>query len=348
MTRAALTLTIAVALTAAATASSVRIIQTNSAGTTVHLIDPATNKVVGVINGIEVNHGATSAPDGSRLYVTNEADRTLDVVDARTLKVAKKIELTAHPNNVSISRDGRRVYVAIAAAPGAVDVIDTTTLTRAKSIPVNGAAHNTYVTPDGKYAVSGSVRHKFLNVVDLATEQTAWEIKFDGGVRPMTFDVNPDGSTRRIYAQLSNLDGFVVVDFAEKKEIQRILFPAEPRGYGVAEGRIGAGVPSHGIGVAPDGKTLWVNSHRANAVFVYSTPDLAYVGYAALPDLKLPGRDPIGAIPDWLTFTPDSKLVYVGNSTFNSVVAIDVQTRKVVATIPVGQVPKRMNTLVMR
>ncbi len=45
-------------------ASSVRIIQTNSAGDDVHVIDPATNKVVGVIHGIEVNHGAASAPDG--------------------------------------------------------------------------------------------------------------------------------------------------------------------------------------------------------------------------------------------------------------------------------------------
>ena len=33
----------------------VRIIQTNSAGDNIHLIDPATNKVVGVIDGIEVN-----------------------------------------------------------------------------------------------------------------------------------------------------------------------------------------------------------------------------------------------------------------------------------------------------
>ena len=109
-----------------------------------------------------------------------------------------------------------------------------------------------------------------------------------------------------------------------------------------------AGTPAHGIGVAPDGKTLWANSHAANAVFVYSLPELTLLGHAALPDLRLPGRDPIGAIPDWLTFTPDSKTVYVGNSAFNTVVAIDVQTRKIVATIPVGQVPKRMNTLVMR
>ena len=56
-------------------ASTVRIIQTNSAGDDVSIIDPATNKVVGVINGIEVNHGAAAAPDGSRYYISNEGGK---------------------------------------------------------------------------------------------------------------------------------------------------------------------------------------------------------------------------------------------------------------------------------
>src|SRR5438874_6587880 len=103
-------------------ASSVRIIQTNSAGDDVSIIDPATNKVVGTIHGIEVNHGAAAAPDGSRYYVSDEGERSLDVVDGKTLKVTRKIPLSGHPNNISISKDGRRVYVSIAVAPGAVDV----------------------------------------------------------------------------------------------------------------------------------------------------------------------------------------------------------------------------------
>src|SRR5437879_12298045 len=109
-------------------ASSVRIIQTNSAGDNIHIIDPATNKVVGVINGIEVNHGAAVAPDGSRIYVSDEAESTLDVVDAKTLKVTNRIPLSGHPNNIAVGRDGRRVYVGIIQAPGGVDVIDTATL----------------------------------------------------------------------------------------------------------------------------------------------------------------------------------------------------------------------------
>src|ERR1700752_1987764 len=112
----------------------VRIIQTNSAGDSVDVIDPATNKVVGVIEGIEVNHGAAVAPDGSRIYISNEAQSTLDVVDAKSLKITKHVPLSGHPNNVAIAPDGKRVYVAIAEAPGGVDVIDTSSLTDIKTL----------------------------------------------------------------------------------------------------------------------------------------------------------------------------------------------------------------------
>src|SRR5947199_10440611 len=113
----------------------VRMVQTSSAGGSVSLMNPATNKVVGEIKDIEANHGAAVAPDGSRLYVTNEADSTLDIADAKTLAVVKHVPLSGHPNNLSISKDGRRVYIAIAQAPGAVDVVDTASGTLAKTIP---------------------------------------------------------------------------------------------------------------------------------------------------------------------------------------------------------------------
>ncbi len=85
----------------------VRIIQTNSPGDYVSIIDPATNKVVGMIKGIEVNHGAAAAPDGTRLFVSNEAESTLDVVDAKTLSVTKRVPLSGHPNNIDIAKDGK-------------------------------------------------------------------------------------------------------------------------------------------------------------------------------------------------------------------------------------------------
>ena len=334
MHRAVLTVAVALALTATVGAASVRIIQTNSAGTNVHLIDPATNKVVGVINGIEVNHGATSAPDGSRLYISNEAEKTLDIVDMKTLKVIKSVPLTAHPNNVSISKDGKRVYVAIAAAPGAVDVIDTATMTRAKTIPVQGNAHNTYVTPDGKYVVVGSVAGRRLTVIDQKTEEKVWDLAFDAGVRPIAFEKKADGSTGRLFIQLSDFNGFAIVDFDQRKEVGRVKLPDVPDSERVTDGLQGS--PSHGIGVTPDGKRLWVLSKMNSRIYEYS-----------MPDLKLLGEAHTGHHPDWLTFTPDGKAVYIANAGSNSVSVVDTATRKVVAEIPVGHVPKRNATAVL-
>ena len=337
---------LAVAITPAWAVNSL-IYVTNAAGDNLHVIDPNTNKVVQVIKGIEAAHGVGFSPDGKRVYVSNEADATLDVFDQKTGKLQKKITLSGRPNNIAVTPDGKKIAVAIT-EPGTLDIIDTVAMKVSTSVLMNGRLHNTYITPDGKYAVSGSVRKKFMNVVDLKEEKSVWEVNFDGGVRPMAIEAAPDGSTSRIFVQLSGLHGFAVIDFNQRKEVARIKLPDAPKGYGQIEGRLTAGVPSHGIGVAPDGKSLWVNSHIANSVFAYSLPDLKLLGHASLPDLKLEGRDAIGSIPDWLTFTPDSKLVYVGNSTFNTVVAIDTKTFKTMARIPVGQVPKRMNTLVRR
>src|SRR5687768_15111180 len=191
-------------------AAQVRVLQTNSQGDNIHLIDPATLKIVGEIKGIPINHGAAAAPDGSRFYFSSEAEQTLHVVDTKTLQSVKKIALTGRPNNISISRDGRRVYVGIVSAPGSVDVIDTASLERVKSIPTKGGIHNVYVTPDGAHVVAGSIAGRVMTVIDQKTEEPAWTL-FDEGVRPLAFETNPDGSTKRVFVQLSNFHGFAIV-----------------------------------------------------------------------------------------------------------------------------------------
>jgi YVTN family beta-propeller protein len=314
-------------------AGTVRIIQTNSAGDDVSIIDPATNKVVGTISGIEVSHGAASAPDGSHYYISNEAESTLDVVDPKTLKVTRNIPLSGHPNNIAVSKDGKRVYVSIAVAPGAVDVIDTASLEKVKSIPVKGAVHNTYVTPDGKYAVAGSIPSKTITVIDTQTETPAWSLTMDLGIRPMAFYTNPDGSTKWIFVQLTGFNGFAVVDFATRKEINRIKLPELPPGK--APFLVG-GNESHGMAITSDGKTLIVNSRLNTAIYSYS-----------LPDLKLLGSTDVGLSPDWVTLTPDGKKAYVANAGSNSVSVVDIKSMKELTRIPVGQVPKRNITAVM-
>jgi len=314
-------------------AGTVRIIQTNSAGDNVSIIDPVTNKVVGEIRGIEVNHGAAAAPDGSRYYISNEGNSSLDVADAKTFKVIKSIPLTGHPNNIGISKDGKRVYVSIAVAPGAVDVIDTTSMERVKSIPVKGAVHNTYVTPDGKFVVSGSIASKTITVIDQKTEEPVWSLTMDLGIRPLAFATNPDGSTKWIFVQLSALNGFAVVDFATQKEINRIKLPELPAGK--AKFLVG-GNESHGMAVTSDGKTLVVNSRLNSSIYFYS-----------IPDLKLVGSTEVGKSPDWVTLTPDGKTAYVACAASNLVSVVDIKSMKEVTRIPVGEVPKRNITAVL-
>jgi len=313
-------------------AGSVRIYQTNSAGDDLDVIDPATNKVVMKIKDLEAAHGVAFSPNGARAYITCEADSTVWVVETKDGRLLSKIPLSGHPNNIAVSNDGRRVFAAIVTAPGAVDVIDAATLKNVKTIPVKGNAHNVYVTPDGKFAVVGSVVGKSVTVIDESTLEPVWDMAFDEGVRPIAFERAADGSTGRMFVQLSNLHGFAVVDFKARKEIERVKLPDEPK-----RGMAHSGAPSHGIAVSPDGKMLWVDSSLASGVFAYS-----------LPDLKLMGNVPTGSTPDWLTFTPDSKLVYVANAGENYVSAVNTQTLREVARIAVGEVPKRNGTVTVR
>lgn len=305
-----------------------RVLQTNAAGDDVDVIDPATNQVVGVIHDIEVPHGVTLAPDGSKIYISNESMNTLDVVDAGTLQIVKRIPLSGHPNNLDASKDGKRVYVGIAQAPGAVDVIDVATMTNAKKVPVEGSVHNVYVTPDDKFAVSGSVQSSVISVIDRQTDTVAWSVKLSSGIRPMTFLTNPDGSTKSIVVQLSGFHGFAVVDFATHQEVKRVELPDPAGEERETEGLQGS--PAHGLAVTPDGKLLWATSK--------------YYGYAAaysLPDFQLQKVVKVGSHPEWATIPPDGKNVYVAVAGENTTVAIDNKTFEVVAKIPVGQVPKR-------
>jgi YVTN family beta-propeller protein len=320
-------------LTPSSPSNKARILQTNSAGDNIHVIDPATNQVVGEITGIETNHGVAVAPDGSRLYVTSESGHSLHVVDGRTLAVTTRIALSGKPNNVSIAPDGKRVYVGIRSEPGGVDVIDTASSKRVKTIPTKMTIHNTYVTPDGKYILAGSVEGNAVQVIDAKTETLAWNVPMGLGVRPIAMTVNADGSTKWLFVQLNDYNGFAVVDFAAHKEIKRLPFPPVTPGRKEVPTR---GEVAHGLAITKDGKTLLALSRLNAALYAYSIPDLTLTAQA-----ELEGR---GA--NWLTLSPDGARAYVSNTITDNVSVVDVKTMKDVMRIPVGVTPKR-NTLWM-
>jgi YVTN family beta-propeller protein len=208
-----------------------------------------------------------------------------------------------------------------------VDIVDTASLEKVKSVPVGKNPHNVYCTPDGRHMIATSMGENKLTVIDTATEQPAYAIPVGGVPRPVAIDAGPDGAINRLFVQLSNLHGFVVVDYKQRVVVDKVTLPDAPPG---AQPLI-PNTYSHGMGVAPDHKTLWVCSLLDNSVSVYSMPTLHRLGTI-----------PVGKGPDWLTFTPDGSRCYVSNAGADSVSAIDVTSRKELTRIPVGKVPKRI------
>ncbi len=156
---------------------------------------------------------------------------------------------------------------------------------------------------------------------------------------------DPDGSGQRIFAQLNADERILRGGFLRpagrssqksKNSTNRRSFPPGCEGI------------SHGIGISPDHKTLWTNSRPANAVFVYSLPDRQLMGRWLPFQQPKCWKWPRGGGPAWVTFTPDSKTVYVSTCGTKSITAIDViKAIKEVGQIPVHEMPDRISTLVL-
>jgi YVTN family beta-propeller protein len=332
------------------TASTALIYVANRGGTTIDVIDAATNKIVHTIGNIESPEVVRFSPDGRQLYIFSRAENFLIVMDRKSGKIIKKVPLSGWANEAQTTKDGKLILICIrntgikAEDVGALDIIDTTTLEKVKSIPVRRGLHDLAVTADGKYVAAGAPGGRFLVVFDLQKMEAAWEVQYDSSVNPIAIENNPDGSGRRIFVNLGPMNSFSVVDFAKRAEVARIKAPDEPTGFG---GGRGCESNAHGIGISPDQKTLWVNSRPSNSVFAYSLPDIKLLGHVSLPEQIVPGKPSRSGNPAWITFTPDSRTVYVSSCGVKTVTAIDVQKMKEVARIPVGEMPDRISTLAL-
>src|SRR5438552_3920796 len=209
-----------------------------------------------------------------------------------------------------------------------IDVIDATTNNVVQVIRGIELPHGIAFSPDGTRVYVSNESESVLDVVDRKSGKV--ERKISLSARPNNLAITKDGG--RVLVGIRTDAGVIdVIDTTSLTRVKRIP----------VDGSV------HNVFVTPDGKSLWVNSTVANAVFKYSLPELKLLGYATLPEVHPLERSPTGSVPEWITFTPDSKVVYVSNSGAGSVSAIDANTLQEIAVIPVGEVPKRINTLLL-
>jgi DNA-binding beta-propeller fold protein YncE len=320
---------------------AVRILQSNNAGTEQHLIDPVTNQVVGVIEGCPYPHNLTAHPEGLYYYCANEAESTLDVFDTRTLALVEQLPLTGRPNKAAINKQHHKIYVGIAAAPF-VDVFDLDTHEKITSIPVPTGIHNVYVSPDGNWVVAGlnSRDEGSIQVIDPTRDEVVAEISLvdDQGeihrVRPMAFLAAADGSTDKLFAQATGVNAVWVIDWDTRRK-DRILFPPPlPAWMRNADGNQGA--PMHGVEVLPNRSAVWASSRLDSRIYGWSLPNLEYIGAIE-----------VGPTANWMTPTPDSRYMYVAVSGADHTLAVDLQTREIVAKITTGARPARIDTAIL-
>src|SRR6266849_6755406 len=142
-------------------AGSALIYVANRGGTTIDVIDAATNKVVQTIGNIESPEVVRFSPDGRQLYIFSRAEDFLIVMDRKSGKIVKKVPLSGWANEAQTTKDGKLILVCIrntgtkAEDMGALDIIDSTTLEKVKSIPVRRGLHDLAITADGKFAAAG-------------------------------------------------------------------------------------------------------------------------------------------------------------------------------------------------
>jgi YVTN family beta-propeller protein len=319
----------------------VRILQSNNAGDVQHIIDPERNEVVGRIEGCARPHNLFAHPDGLYFYCTSESESTLDVFDTRTLELVEQLPLTGRPNKGAINKVRRKIYVGIIAAPY-VDVFDLDTHEKLTTIEEATGIHNVYVSPDGNWVVAGAMQTSegSVQIIDPDIDEVVDEITLldeDGEphtMRPGAFVTGDDGSVVRFLANGSAENAVWVIDW-ETKQIETILRPPPlPAWMQNADGNQGA--PMHGLEVLPNRTAFWASSRVNSRIYGWTLPDLEYIGEVE-----------VGPTANWMTSTPDSRYMYVAVSGSDKTIAIDLETREIIAEMTTGARPARIDVAIL-
>jgi DNA-binding beta-propeller fold protein YncE len=249
---------------------------------------------------------AVSVPLNS-IYVSTL--QTLQRIDITTEKVLWEKTYEGGCDRMSISPDGKIMYLP-SLEKDFWNVVDCSTGDVIKKITVVRRAHNTVYGLSGKHAYLADIASPYLAVTDTKTHEIVKQVgPFGEGIRPFTVN----GSETRAFVNVDGLLGFEVADLTTGKVTDRVVV----QGWNMGEVRR-HGNPSHGIGLTPDEKELWVSDGHNMRMHIFS----AVAPYQQLSTI------PLQDMPGWVTFSLDGKYAYPSSGE-----VIDVKTRKILLTL---------------
>jgi DNA-binding beta-propeller fold protein YncE len=256
---------------------------------------------------LNVKGVCTSAATG-RLYVGTT--KSLTCLDLATDKVLWERRYAGGCDRMSITPDGKTMYLPSLESTF-WNVVDAATGDVVAKIEPNSGAHNTIVSLDGTRAYLAGLRSPMLPVVDTATNKTVLEVgPFSKPIRPFTVN----GSGTRVYACVNDLLGFEVGDLKTGKVLAQVKVEGFEKGPTKRHG-----CPSHGVGLTPDEKEVWVCDARNQRVHVFDNTAMPPKQVASIELREQPG---------WVTFSLDGRYAYPSTGE-----VIDVKTRKAVTAL---------------
>ena len=252
--------------------------------------------------------GVCASAATGRLYISTL--KTLTCIDLLTDKVLWEKPYDGGCDRMSMTPDGKLIYLPSLEGPHWHVVDGATGDVVAKIVPDSGA-HNTVVGLDGRFAYLAGLKSPILPVVDAQTNKVVKQIgPFGNVVRPFTVN----GAQTRCYVNVNDLLGFEVGDLQSGKVLARVDVE------GFKKGPIKRhGCPSHGVGLTPDEKEVWVCDAANQRMHIY---DNTVMPPKQLMDLKL--RDE----PGWITFSMNGQYAYPSTGE-----VIDVKTKKIVTAL---------------
>ncbi len=252
--------------------------------------------------------GVCACAATQRLYFTTT--KKLYCVD---LLSEKTLWETAPPNGtdrMSITPDGKIIYVP-SFEKDTWNVIDAASGNRITSIETKSGAHNTVVSRDGTRMYLGGLKSPILFVADTKTHEIVQQVgPFAGAIRPFTVN----SQRTRAYICVNDCLGFEIGDLTTGQKLHRVEVQGFQRGPVKRHG-----CPSHGIGLTPDEKEVWVVDAFNQKVHVFDNTTEPPKQRESITVREEPG---------WVTFSLDGKLGYPSTGE-----VIDTATKKILTSL---------------
>jgi DNA-binding beta-propeller fold protein YncE len=213
-------------------------------------------------------------------------------------------------DRMALSPDGRLLYVPSFEGPHWT-VVDARTGNVVAKVETNSGAHNTIYGRDGRVVYMAGLKSPMLKVADTTAHRVARQVgPFGASIRPFTVN----GRETLAFVNVNDLLGFEVGDLRTGRMLHRV----EVSGY--QKGPVKRhGCPSHGIGLTPDEKELWLADAFNQRVHVF---DATAMPPKQVASIRL--RDQ----PGWITFSLNGRHAWPSTGE-----VIDTKTRKIVATL---------------